>query len=211
MNLELADVQAGFRKGTGIRDQIANIHWITEKTRARGSAGEYQADERAGVAGLSWRVSGRWTGRCHAAQLASIRQMSGQVSRGSAGEYQADEWAGIARTSWRLSVRGVGRFQWAWRFVKFWMGSSSIILSDSENWDTKSLGSEFPFISSNFQIQPPIKWHHLNSKYLLISKSPLWLKKLCSKIISVFFKKERAMNNLGKLLAGKNGEMQTKK
>lgn len=110
-----------------------------------------------------------------------------------------------------LEIYYLSPFQWAWRFVKFWMGSSSIILSDSENWDTKSLGSEFPFISSNFQIQPPIKWHHLNSKYLLISKSPLWLKKLCSKIISVFFKKERAMNNLGKLLAGKNGEMQTKK
>ena len=58
---------------------------------SRGSAGDYQADERAGVARLSWRVSGRWAGRCHAAQLAIIRQMSGQVSRGSAGEYQADE------------------------------------------------------------------------------------------------------------------------
>ena len=33
MNHELPDVQAGFRKGRGIRDQIANIHWITEKTR----------------------------------------------------------------------------------------------------------------------------------------------------------------------------------
>ena len=42
---------------------------------SRGSAGEYQADERAGVARLSWRVSGRWAGRYHAAQLASIRQM----------------------------------------------------------------------------------------------------------------------------------------
>ena len=28
MNYELPDVQAGFRKGRGIRDQIANIHWI---------------------------------------------------------------------------------------------------------------------------------------------------------------------------------------
>ena len=27
------DVQAGFRKGRGARDQIANIHWITEKAR----------------------------------------------------------------------------------------------------------------------------------------------------------------------------------
>ena len=28
MNLELPDVQAGFRKGRGTRDQLANIHWI---------------------------------------------------------------------------------------------------------------------------------------------------------------------------------------
>ena len=33
VNHELPDVQAGFRKGGGIRDQIANICWITEKTR----------------------------------------------------------------------------------------------------------------------------------------------------------------------------------
>ena len=33
VNCELIDVQAGFRKGRGTRDQIANIHWITEKLR----------------------------------------------------------------------------------------------------------------------------------------------------------------------------------
>ena len=33
MNGELPDVQAGFRKGRGTRDQIANIHWIMEKAR----------------------------------------------------------------------------------------------------------------------------------------------------------------------------------
>ena len=32
-SFELADVQAGFRKGRGTRDQIANIHWIIEKAR----------------------------------------------------------------------------------------------------------------------------------------------------------------------------------
>ena len=32
MNQEFPDVQAGFRKGRGTRDQIANIHWIIEKT-----------------------------------------------------------------------------------------------------------------------------------------------------------------------------------
>ena len=31
VNCELPDVQAGFRKGRGTRDQIANIHWINEK------------------------------------------------------------------------------------------------------------------------------------------------------------------------------------
>ena len=33
MNREFPDVQAGFRKGRGIRDQIANIRWIIEKAR----------------------------------------------------------------------------------------------------------------------------------------------------------------------------------
>ena len=33
VNHELPDVQAGFRKGRGIRDQIANIHWIMQKAR----------------------------------------------------------------------------------------------------------------------------------------------------------------------------------
>ena len=36
MDQEFPDVQAGFRKGRGMRDQIANIHWIIEK------AGEFQ-------------------------------------------------------------------------------------------------------------------------------------------------------------------------
>ena len=33
MNQELPDVQAGFRKGRGTKDQIANIPWIIEKAR----------------------------------------------------------------------------------------------------------------------------------------------------------------------------------
>ena len=33
VNCELPDIQAGFRKGRGTRDQIANIHWITEKSK----------------------------------------------------------------------------------------------------------------------------------------------------------------------------------
>ena len=38
VNRELPDVQAGFRKGRGTRDQIANIHWIIEKAK------EFQKD-----------------------------------------------------------------------------------------------------------------------------------------------------------------------
>jgi len=33
VNCELSDIQAGFRKGRGTRDQIANIRWIIEKAR----------------------------------------------------------------------------------------------------------------------------------------------------------------------------------
>ena len=38
VNQELPGVQAGFRKGRGTRDQIANVHWIIEKAR------EFQKD-----------------------------------------------------------------------------------------------------------------------------------------------------------------------
>ena len=70
-----------------------------------GSSGEYQAEEQAGVEGLSRRVSGRCADRCRGAQLESNKQMSRQVSRGSPGEYQADEQAGVARLSCRVSGR----------------------------------------------------------------------------------------------------------
>ena len=33
MNYEIPDVQAGYRKGRGTRDQIANIHWIIKKAK----------------------------------------------------------------------------------------------------------------------------------------------------------------------------------
>ena len=84
--------------------QLASIKQMSRQV-SRGSAGDYQSDEQAGLAGLSCRVSDRWAGRFPGAQLASIRQMSRQVSRGSAGEYQADEPAGVARLSCRVSVR----------------------------------------------------------------------------------------------------------
>ena len=72
---------------------------------SRGSAGHSQAEEQAGVARLSWRISSRRAGRCREAQMAYIKQMSKEVSLGSAGDYQKDEQAGIVRLSWRLSKR----------------------------------------------------------------------------------------------------------
>ena len=71
----------------------------------RGSAGDYQAEERAGGERLSWRLSSRGAGKYRGAQLEIIKQMSGQVSRISAGDYQADEPAGVSRLRWRLSGR----------------------------------------------------------------------------------------------------------
>ena len=84
--------------------QLASIRQMSGQV-SRGSAGDYQADERAGVALLTWRVSGKGAGRCHGAQLSSIRQMSSKVSRGTACEYQADEQAGVAGLSWSVTSR----------------------------------------------------------------------------------------------------------
>ena len=50
VNCELPDVQAGFRKGRGTRDQIANIHWIIEKAR------EFQKN----IFLLSWLCQSLW-------------------------------------------------------------------------------------------------------------------------------------------------------
>ena len=95
----------------------AGDYQADEQAVRRGSNCKYQADEEAGVVLLRWRLSVRGAGRCRAAQLSSIRQMSRQVSLGSAddyqadeqagvggltGDYQADEQAGVARVSWRL-------------------------------------------------------------------------------------------------------------
>ena len=86
---------------------MAQLATVNQKSRQvwRGSAGDYQADEHAGVEQLRWRLSGRRTGRWHAVQLAYIKQMSRQVSSSSTGEYQAEEQAGVARFSWRISSR----------------------------------------------------------------------------------------------------------
>ena len=70
--------------------QLAIIKQMSRQV-SRGSAGDYQADEQAGVTRLSWPQSRRRVGRCRVAQLAYIKQMSMQVSRGSVYDYQADE------------------------------------------------------------------------------------------------------------------------
>ena len=48
VNCELSDVQAGFRKGRGTRDQIANLNWIIEKAR------ELQKTSTFASLGLPW-------------------------------------------------------------------------------------------------------------------------------------------------------------
>ena len=42
VNHELPDVQAGFRKGRGTRDKIANIRWIIKKKKKKKKTGEFQ-------------------------------------------------------------------------------------------------------------------------------------------------------------------------
>ena len=81
----------------------AGDYQADERVGAAQLAVDYQADERAGVARLSWRLSSRRTGRCRVAELSIIKQMSRHVSRGSAGDYQAHKQAGFARLSFRLS------------------------------------------------------------------------------------------------------------
>ena len=54
VNCELPDVQAGFRKGRGTRDQIANILWITEKAR------EFQKKKKKHLFLLYWLCQSLW-------------------------------------------------------------------------------------------------------------------------------------------------------
>ena len=75
---------------------------------AVGRGGSDKASATAWPSVLFWSLcglSGRLAGRCRAAQLATIRQMSRQGSRGSPREYQADEQAGVTRLRWRVSGR----------------------------------------------------------------------------------------------------------
>ena len=85
-------------------DQLAIIKQMSMQV-SRGSDGDYQADEQAGVEQLRRRLSGRRAGRCRSVQLSIIKQMSRQVSCSSTGDNQADEQAGVARLRWRLSSK----------------------------------------------------------------------------------------------------------
>ena len=71
---------------------------------SRGAAGDYQADEQEGFTRLSWPQSSRRAGRCRAAQMAIIKQMTRQVSCGSLADYQTDELAGVQGLTGVLSV-----------------------------------------------------------------------------------------------------------
>ena len=111
-----------------------------------GSAGDYQAHEQAGVTRLIWQQSSRRAGRCRAAQLAYIKQMSRQVSRASGGEYQADEQAGFEQLRWRLSGRRAGRSRAAHMETikqmsrKVWRGQVAIIKEMSRQVSSSSAG-----------------------------------------------------------------------
>ena len=50
MNWELPDIQAGFRKGRGTKDQIPSVHWIIEKAR------EFQKNKAFGWITTNWKI-----------------------------------------------------------------------------------------------------------------------------------------------------------
>ena len=64
MYCELPDVQAGFRKGRGTRDQIANIHWIIEKARELKKIyfciTDYAKAVDVWITGNCWKFFKRW-------------------------------------------------------------------------------------------------------------------------------------------------------
>ena len=73
VNWELPDVQAGFRKGTGTRDQIANIYWIIEKTMELTTLKPLEKDMAIHFSFLAWRIP--WTekpGRLQSVRLQRV-------------------------------------------------------------------------------------------------------------------------------------------
>ena len=57
MNHELPDVQAGFRKGRGARDQISNIHWMIEKVGLKINIQKTKIMASGHV--TSWQIDGK--------------------------------------------------------------------------------------------------------------------------------------------------------
>ena len=88
MNWELPDVQAGFRKGRGTRDQIANICWITEKAR------EFQKNIHfcfIDYAKKRWEYQTTWLASCEICMQVKKQQlepdMDQQIASKSGMEY----------------------------------------------------------------------------------------------------------------------------
>ena len=65
VNRELPDVQAGFRKGRGTRDQIANIHWIMEKGREFQKNNYFSFIDHAKVRKVTTGITGLWWPSVH--------------------------------------------------------------------------------------------------------------------------------------------------
>ena len=73
VNWELPEVQAGFRKGTGTRDQITNIYWIIEKTMELTTLKPLEKDMAIHFSFLAWRIP--WTekpGRLQSVRLQRV-------------------------------------------------------------------------------------------------------------------------------------------
>ena len=54
VNRELPDVQAGFKKGRGTREQIANIHWIMKKQETPGVTGRFDLGVQNEAKRMHW-------------------------------------------------------------------------------------------------------------------------------------------------------------